>query len=58
LYAQITGKSPGTKVLYMSGYTNDVIAQRGVLDEGVKFIQKPFTIQGLAARVREAIEQN
>lgn len=58
LYVQITGKSPDTKVLYMSGYTNDVIDQRGVLDDGVKFIQKPFTIQGLAAKVREVIDQN
>lgn len=37
------------------GVRADVIAQRGVLDEGVHFIQKPFTKQGLAAKVREAI---
>ena len=48
---------PGIKCLFMSGYTADVIAHRGVLDEGVAFIQKPFSIRGLAAKVREALEK-
>jgi C4-dicarboxylate-specific signal transduction histidine kinase/CheY-like chemotaxis protein len=42
--------------LYMSGYSGDAIAHHGVLDEGVHFIQKPFSMQTLAARVREALE--
>ncbi len=48
---------PSLKCLFMSGYTANVIAHRGVLDEGVRFIQKPFSIKNLAAKVREALEQ-
>lgn len=47
---------PEIRVLYMSGYTDEVIARRGVLEEGVQFIQKPFTAQGLASKVREVLE--
>jgi two-component system, cell cycle sensor histidine kinase and response regulator CckA len=47
---------PHLKRLFMSGYTADIIAQNGVLDEGVHFIQKPFTLAGLAAKVREALD--
>ena len=45
----------GLKCLFMSGYTADVIAHHGVLEKGVKFIQKPFSMQELAAKVREAL---
>jgi len=44
-------------VLYMSGYTNDVIAHHGVLDEGVQFIQKPFTTHALAVKMREVLDK-
>ncbi|MBZ0263195.1 response regulator [bacterium] len=44
------------KTLFMSGYTANVIAHRGVLEEGVEFIQKPFTAQGLAKKVREILD--
>ncbi|MCG2749299.1 MAG: PAS domain-containing protein [Desulfobulbaceae bacterium] len=47
---------PGLKSLFMSGYTSNVIAQQGVLDDGINFIQKPFSRQDLAAKVREALE--
>ncbi len=47
---------PGITCLFMSGYTADVIARHGVLDQGVHFIQKPFSAKHLAAKVREAIE--
>lgn len=47
---------PDLACLFMSGYTADAIARHGVLAEGVHFIQKPFSIQGLAARVRETLE--
>ncbi|MBU8913405.1 MAG: response regulator [Spirochaetales bacterium] len=47
---------PDLKCLFMSGYTADVIADRGVIDKGVNFIQKPFSTQDLAAGVREALD--
>lgn len=48
--------NPHLKRLFMSGYTYDVIAHHGVLDEGVPFIQKPFTMTDLAAKVREVLD--
>lgn len=48
---------PDLTCLFMSGYTADVIAHRGVLDEGVYFIQKPFSMQTLAGKVREALDK-
>jgi PAS domain S-box-containing protein len=56
LYEQLLARQPGLKVLYMSGYTDDVIANRGVLEEGVQFIQKPFTARALAEKVRQALD--
>ena len=46
------------KSLFMSGYTADIIAHHGVLDEGVEFIQKPFTIQSLTEKVRMVLQQD
>ncbi len=57
LYMKVAEKYPNIRVLYMSGYTDDVIAHQGVLDEGVQFIQKPFSVEGLAAKVKEALAQ-
>lgn len=48
---------PSLKTLYMSGYTADVIARQGVLDDGVAFIQKPFSFRELAERIREIIDE-
>ena len=47
---------PDIKVLFMSGYTANVIAHRGVLDEGVDFMQKPFSLKDLADKVRDVLE--
>ncbi len=47
---------PALKCLYMSGYTADVIAHRGVLEEGVSFIGKPFSLTSLAEKVREVLD--
>ncbi len=49
---------PGLKPLFMSGYTANVIAHQGVLDEGVHFIQKPFIMKDLAAKIREVLDQD
>ncbi len=47
---------PSIKRLFMSGYTADVIAHHGVLDEGVHFLQKPFTLESLTRNVRKALD--
>jgi len=49
---------PNLKRLFMSGYTANVIAHHGVLDEGVQFIQKPFSREQLGAKVREALGED
>ncbi len=48
---------PSLKVLFMSGYTANVIEHHGVLDEGTKFLQKPFSIVALLNKVREALDE-
>lgn len=52
----ITPLYPDIKTLYVSGYTANVIAHRGMLDEGTAFLQKPFSINALTVRVRQVIE--
>ena len=47
---------PWVQCLFMSGYTADIIAHQGVLDEGIHFIQKPFSHAALATKVREALD--
>jgi two-component system cell cycle sensor histidine kinase/response regulator CckA len=56
LARSVAGLEPGIGVLYMSGYTDGVIAHHGVLDAGVAYIQKPFTADSLARKVREALD--
>ena len=56
LYENIKTECPDIKVLYMSGYTQDVIAHHGVLDARTAFIQKPFAIETLARKVREVLD--
>jgi PAS domain S-box-containing protein len=48
--------NPNIKVLFMSGYTANVIAHHGVLDEGVHFIAKPFSIRSLSTKVRKVLD--
>ncbi|MBU3937153.1 MAG: PAS domain S-box protein, partial [Proteobacteria bacterium] len=50
-------RNPRLKILFMSGYTANVIAHRGVLGEGTNFIQKPFSMNDLAVKVREALQK-
>ncbi len=42
----------------MSGYTDNVIVQQGILKEGIKFIQKPFTASGLLEKISEVLSEN
>ncbi|SPF47967.1 PAS/PAC sensor hybrid histidine kinase (fragment) [Syntrophobacter sp. SbD1] len=56
LAEQLRAIRPDLKCLYMSGYTADLIAHRGILDEGVNFIQKPFRSDELAAKVRQVLD--
>ena len=46
---------PGTKVLYLSGYTEDAIVSDGTIERGRAFLQKPFTLQNLSRKVREVL---
>lgn len=55
LYQQAVRLVPSLKVLYMSGYTENVIASQGVLDQGVQFLQKPFSPKALAVKVRQVL---
>jgi PAS domain S-box-containing protein len=57
LAKRLTERYPNLRVLYMSGYTYNVIARDGTLEEGISFLQKPFTPQVLAERVREALDR-
>ena len=57
LAKRLTGRYPNLRVLYMSGYTYNVIAQDGTLEEGISFLQKPFTPQVLAQKVRESLDR-
>jgi len=55
LAKQILSICPGLKSLFMSGYTDDLIAHHGALDEAVEFIQKPFSVRDLADKVRQVL---
>ncbi len=56
LAEKISAVYPEIKTLFMSGYTANVIAHQGVLDDGVAFIQKPFSINELAEKIREVLD--
>jgi PAS domain S-box-containing protein len=56
LAQQVEALRPGTKVLYTSGYSEDVVIHHGVLDPGIEFVPKPYSIDLLARRVREVLD--
>jgi two-component system cell cycle sensor histidine kinase/response regulator CckA len=55
LVKRLAETRPETKVLYLSGYTEDAIIHQGVLEPGTAFLQKPFTLQTLSRKVREVL---
>jgi signal transduction histidine kinase/CheY-like chemotaxis protein len=58
LWDQLRNHMPQLPCLFMSGYTSNVIAHRGVLDEGINFLQKPFSRGELADKLREALSRS
>ena len=48
---------PTMQVLFTSGYTSNVIVHHGVLNEGVEFLPKPYSLERLARRVREVLDK-
>jgi two-component system, cell cycle sensor histidine kinase and response regulator CckA len=56
LARRLAALHPEAKVLYTSGYTENIIAHHGVLDAGIRFIGKPYTPQSMAHKIREALE--
>jgi PAS domain S-box-containing protein len=53
---QLAARRPGTRVLYMSGYPGDAVVQHGELQPGAAFLQKPFSPDGLARKVRDVLD--
>ncbi len=58
LFNKISKWQPAMEVLYMSGYTDDIISHHGILQEGVHFIQKPFTVQGLIQKIQQVMKKS
>jgi signal transduction histidine kinase len=56
LMKRVAALRPRTRVLFMSGYTNDAFAHQGSLERGIPFLQKPFTPASLSSKVREVLD--
>jgi two-component system cell cycle sensor histidine kinase/response regulator CckA len=57
LYQKIVATHPNIKLLYMSGYTDNIIVHHGILDGGIDFLQKPFTVNSLVQKVKEVLDR-
>ena len=55
LAEQMVRQRPGLRILYMSGYTGNALGHRGLLEPGAILLEKPFTRDALARKVREAV---
>jgi two-component system cell cycle sensor histidine kinase/response regulator CckA len=58
LTSRLVERRPGLKVIYMSGYTDEAIAQHGVLKPGIAFLHKPFTSEALGRKIREVLDRS
>jgi len=56
LAREMARRGLASRTLYMSGYTDDAIAEHGVLQPGIAFIYKPFTVDALALKLREVLD--
>jgi len=56
LTSRLVEKWPALKVIYMSGYAEDAIAEHGVLNPGIAFLHKPFNSETLGRKIREALD--
>ena len=56
LAERVAQVAPHIKVIFMSGYTDNAIVHHGVLDGGIFFIEKPFTMDSLARKIRDALD--
>ena len=57
LYDVVATAYPGVRVIFMSGYPQEVISYRGILDENIEFLQKPFSVKALAAKIRAVLDK-
>jgi PAS domain S-box-containing protein len=57
LSERLRAMRPGVRVLFTSGYTADAIAHRGMLDPGIDFLEKPYTLDALATKIRDALDR-
>ena len=58
LAEKLSARVPAMKVLYMSGYTDDIVVRAGVLEHDTLFLQKPFSQSALLSKVREALDRS
>lgn len=57
LFNKFKNYRPDTKILYMSGYADEVLAKHGIAEKGINFLQKPFTIETLSSKIREVLDK-
>jgi two-component system cell cycle sensor histidine kinase/response regulator CckA len=55
VYEAIRNVRPDVKVVFMSGYTDDALGERGILEDEIVFLQKPFTRRSLMEKIEEAL---